>query len=322
MYDHGARCAGAERFSQAVGLPTSLLPDVGGSSEVLGRVTPTAAACDRACASARRSSAVARTTRAAPRASASSRRAKRSRAGARRAPCSRRRRSRGSIRGCARTRSVTCVPGMWYLMGVVLSAGGAFAWYRDQLARELAGRATPTRAERGGGGGSRRRRGRDVPAVSPGRAHAASRRVRARGAFLGLSLAHTRAHLDARGARGRLLRAARFAVDSAGARAWRRASCCSPAAARAGRSCAGCRPRSSACRCRTVNREEGPAYGAALLAAVGAGAFPDLARRHGATLHARAARAARPARARRVRSAVRALPRLVSVGASGRRLAR
>ena len=26
----------------------------------------------------------------------------------------------------------------------------------------------------------------------------------------------------------------------------------------------------------TVNREEGPAYGAALLAAVGAGAFPDL----------------------------------------------
>ena len=28
----------------------------------------------------------------------------------------------------------------------------------------------------------------------------------------------------------------------------------------------------------TVNREEGPAYGAALLAAVGAGAFPDLAR--------------------------------------------
>ena len=27
----------------------------------------------------------------------------------------------------------------------------------------------------------------------------------------------------------------------------------------------------------TVNREEGPAYGAALLAAVGVGAFPDLA---------------------------------------------
>ena len=34
----------------------------------------------------------------------------------------------------------------------------------------------------------------------------------------------------------------------------------------------------------TVNREEGPAYGAALLAAVGAGAFPDLASAARATL--------------------------------------
>jgi xylulokinase len=34
----------------------------------------------------------------------------------------------------------------------------------------------------------------------------------------------------------------------------------------------------------TVNREEGPAYGAALLAAVGAGAFADLAAATRATL--------------------------------------
>jgi xylulokinase len=34
----------------------------------------------------------------------------------------------------------------------------------------------------------------------------------------------------------------------------------------------------------TVNREEGPAYGAALLAAVGAGAFPDLGAAVSATL--------------------------------------
>ena len=34
----------------------------------------------------------------------------------------------------------------------------------------------------------------------------------------------------------------------------------------------------------TVNREEGPAYGAALLAAVGTGAFPDLATATRATL--------------------------------------
>ena len=43
----------------------------------------------------------------------------------------------------------------------------------------------------------------------------------------------------------------------------------------------------------TVNREEGPAYGAALLAAVGAGAFPDLAAAAAATLHAGARRAIR-----------------------------
>ena len=40
----------------------------------------------------------------------------------------------------------------------------------------------------------------------------------------------------------------------------------------------------------TVNREEGPAYGAALLAAVGAGAFPDLAAAARATLTRGAAR--------------------------------
>ena len=34
----------------------------------------------------------------------------------------------------------------------------------------------------------------------------------------------------------------------------------------------------------TVNREEGPAYGAALLAAVGVGAFPDLSTAAKATL--------------------------------------
>jgi xylulokinase len=41
----------------------------------------------------------------------------------------------------------------------------------------------------------------------------------------------------------------------------------------------------------TVNREEGPAYGAALLAAVGAGAFPDLASAARSTLTRGAAEA-------------------------------
>jgi len=30
------------------------------------------------------------------------------------------------------------VPNTWYLMGVMLSAGGAFAWYQREVARELA----------------------------------------------------------------------------------------------------------------------------------------------------------------------------------------
>ena len=87
------------------------------------------------------------------------RRARRSRAGERRARCSRRLRSRWSIRGCARTRSATSLPDIWYLMGVVLSAGGAFAWYREQFARELAGASdADDQAQRRGGDGAARAR--------------------------------------------------------------------------------------------------------------------------------------------------------------------
>jgi xylulokinase len=46
--------------------------------------------------------------------------------------------SRSSIRA-ARAHLLPRRPDTWYLMGVVLTAGGAFAWYQEQLARELAG---------------------------------------------------------------------------------------------------------------------------------------------------------------------------------------
>src|SRR5690348_15906752 len=80
-------------------------------------------------------------------------------------------------------------------MGVVLSAGGAFAWYRDQLAREVAGDSDADRkldAEassiaRGAEGVS------FLPYLQGERTP--HRNAGARGAFLGLSLAHTRAHL-------------------------------------------------------------------------------------------------------------------------------
>ena len=184
-------------------------------------------------------------------------------------------RSRASIRGLRAHTFCHVAPDTWYMMGVVLSAGGAFAWYRDQLARELARTGDANeRLNAEAASVPRRRRGRDVSSLSPGRAHAASRRVGARRVPRAQPRAHARAP-DARRARGHVLRAARLAVDPRRSSGWRRVRCCSPAAARRARSFAGCRPRSSALPVCTVNREEGPAYGAALLAAVGAGAFPD-----------------------------------------------
>ncbi len=167
-------------------------------------------------------------------------------------------------------------PGVWYVMGVVLSAGGAFAWYRDRFAREL-----------GEGPEADRRLDDEAGDVAPGAEgltflpylqgeRTPHRDASARGALLGLSLAHGRAHvtravlegicfalrdslsilqelglspnrvlLTGGGARSAFLR--RLQADVYGLAV------------------------------QTVNREEGPAYGAALLAAVGVGAFPDVA---------------------------------------------
>ena len=162
----------------------------------------------------------------------------------------------------------------------------------------------------------RGRGGRDVPAVSAGRAHAASRRVGARRLARAQPGAHARAP-DARGARGDLLRAARLARRSCRSSAWRRASCCSPAAARRARFIRRLQARSSALPVTTVNREEGPAYGAALLAAVGAGAFPISPRRRARRSLAAPLEAPDPQAHRDYDAAVRALPRSRSCRATG-----
>jgi xylulokinase len=168
------------------------------------------------------------------------------------------------------------VPGVWYVMGVVLSAGGAFAWYREQLARELAGDA-----------GADAALDKEAAKIPPGAEgvtflpylqgeRTPHRDASARGAFLGLSLAHTRAHLTravlegiAFALRDSLsilqelgLAPQHLLLTGGGAK--------SPFIRRLQADVYGV-PVS------TVNREEGPAYGAALLAAVGVGAFPDLA---------------------------------------------
>jgi xylulokinase len=179
-------------------------------------------------------------------------------------------------------------------MGVVLSAGGAFSWYRDQFARELAGTARidaqlddeAASVPRGADGVT------FLPYLQGERTP--HRDASARGAFLGLSLAHSRAHLTRA-----VLEGVAFALrDSLSI--LRELGLSPPELLLTGGGA-----RSPFLRrlqaevygvpVRLVNREEGPAYGAALLAAVGAGAFPDLAAATRATLTRSAAETPAPA---------------------------
>jgi xylulokinase len=164
----------------------------------------------------------------------------------------------------------------WYLMGVVLTAGGAFSWYQEQLARELAG--TSDAAARLDAEAASVPRGADgvtfLPYLQGERTP--HRDAAARGAMLGLSLAHTRAHLTRAVLEGICfaLRDSLTILQSVGL---------SPnhlLLTGGGAKSALLRRLQSeifGLPVTTVNREEGPAYGAALLAAVGAGAFPDVA---------------------------------------------
>jgi xylulokinase len=272
MYDP-ARRRWSREIMEAVELPLSLLPDVGESCEVLGRVTPQAAAlsglaagtsvvgggADNACGAtgvgvlAPGDTVVSWGT-----------------SGTVLAPTAEPRVDPG-----LRAHTFCHVaPNTWYLMGVVLSAGAAFAWYRDQVAREGAGAGDERLTEEAAG----------VPAGAAGVTflpylqgeRTPHRDAAMRGAFLGLSLAHTRAHLTRAVLEGVAfaLRDSLSILQELGL---------SPAVLLL----TGGGARSPFIRrlladvfgvpVTTVNREEGPAYGAALMAAVGAGAFADLA---------------------------------------------
>jgi len=274
MFDP-ARVRWSREILDAVGLPPSLLPEVGGSAEVLGRITPQAAGltglisgtpvvgggADNACGAA----GVGAITPGEAVASWGT-------SGTVLAPTAEPR-----VDPALRAHTFChVVPGVWYLMGVVLSAGGAFAWYRDQFARDLAGSDQPEvrLIEEAAG----------IPAGADGVTflpylqgeRTPHRDASVRGAFLGLSLAHTRAHLTRAVLEG-ICFALRDSVSilqelglsptdllltGGGAR--------NPLIRRLQADVFGL-------PVTTVNREEGPAYGAALLATVGAGAFPDLA---------------------------------------------
>jgi xylulokinase len=168
-------------------------------------------------------------------------------------------------------------------MGVMLTAGGAFAWHKRELAKEIAQKKNVNELLN-----------REAEKIAPGAGgltflpylqgeRTPHRDASARGAFVGLSLAHTRAHISRAvvegicfGMRDSLsiirdlaIQVDRVLVTGGGA-------------------------QSSFIRRMQadvyglpvvrVNREEGPAYGAALLGAVGVRAFTDVAAACRATL--------------------------------------
>jgi len=172
------------------------------------------------------------------------------------------------------------VPGMWHLMGVMLSAGGSLRWYRDALGEPERSQAATA--------------GRDaydllleaaasVPAGCEGLIflpYLTGERTphndpHARGAFVGLTLRHGKGHLTrailegvAFGLRDSLelmrglgLEIEELRASGGGAR--------SPLWGQILADVFGC-------AVKTVNVTEGAAYGAALLAGVGAGVFENV----------------------------------------------
>jgi xylulokinase len=273
MFDP-ARVRWSTEILQAVEISESLLPAVGGSSEILGRVTARAAArtgltegtpvvgggADNACGAA----GVGVVSPGEAVASWGT-------SGTVLAPMA-------QPRVDPQLRAHTfchVVPDTWYLMGVVLSAGGAFAWFRDQLARDLA------RADH-----ADERLTQEAAGIAPGAdgvlflpylqgERTPHRDASMRGTFLGLSLAHTRAHLTRAVLEGvcYALKDSVLILEELGLAP--RHLVLTGGGARSG-FIRRLQVDVFGLPVSTVNREEGPAFGAALLAAVGVGAFPSL----------------------------------------------
>lgn len=163
------------------------------------------------------------------------------------------------------------VPGRWHLMGVMLSAAGSLRWYRDMLAPNLAfdDLLAPAANIPPGSDGLL-----FLPYLSGERTPHAD--PLARGAFIGLTVRHTRPHLTRA-----VLEGVAFGLCD-GFRLMREAGLTAPAEIRV----SGGGAQSPLWRqiladvldaeLVTVNTTEGAAYGAALLAGVGTGAWADV----------------------------------------------
>jgi len=157
---------------------------------------------------------------------------------------------------------------------VILTAGGAFAWHERELARELARKKDSSALLN-----------REAEAIAPGAEgltflpylqgeRTPHRDASARGAFVGLSLAHGRAHLSRAVVEGIC-----FGMRDSLAIVRRMAQVNEVLVTGGGAKSKFIRKMQAdvyGLPVVRVNREEGPAYGAALLAAVGAGAFEDV----------------------------------------------
>jgi xylulokinase len=183
------------------------------------------------------------------------------------------------------------VPGRWHLMGVMLSAAGSLRWYRDTLAPGVDFDVLLAPAT-------------DVPPGSEGLLflpYLTGERTPhpdplARGAFVGLTVRHTQAHLTRAILEGVAfgLRDSFELIKSAGLAEIRQVRVSGGGA------------RSALWRqiladvlnveLVTVNTTEGAAYGAALLAATGAGVYPDVDSACAATIRLTGRTAPGPAR--------------------------
>jgi xylulokinase len=163
------------------------------------------------------------------------------------------------------------VPGLWHFMGVMLSAAGSLQWYRDTLAPNMSFDELLKEAEM-------------VPAGSEGLQflpYLTGERTPhpdplARGAFIGLTIRHQRAHMTRAVLEGVAfgLKDSFTLIQSAGLGAITQVR-----ASGGGTKGALWRQILASvleAELVTVNTTEGAAYGAALLASVGAGAWADV----------------------------------------------
>ena len=164
------------------------------------------------------------------------------------------------------------VPNMWHFMGVMLSAAGSLQWYRDTLAPQMSFDELLNEAQTVSAGSEGLQflpylSGERTPHPDP----------LARGAFIGLTLRHSRAHMTRAVLEGVSfgLKDSFTLIQNAGL-----GKITQVRASGGGTKSALWRQILASvlgAELVTINTTEGAAYGAALLAGVGAGTWPDVA---------------------------------------------